>query len=422
MKTLVKGGRVVDPSQDLDGAWDVLIEHGRVLDLVKPGAWRGKAKVIDAAQCVVAPGFVDLHTHLREPGFEGKETILSGSRAAVAGGFTSICCMANTEPVNDIGAVTGYIMAKAREAACKVHPVGAPTICLKGEAIANLGELKAAGVVAYSNDGVPIRSSEIQRRIFELAQQFDMPVLVHAEDPDMAAEGQMHEGFTSTELGLPGNSSAAEEIAVARDVILSRLTGCRLHICHISSAGALDLVRWAKKRKVRVTCEATPHHFTLIDEDVGDYNTLCKVAPPLRSREDRAAIVKGLADGAIDAIATDHAPHGVLLKQVEFDKAACGMIGLETALGLTLRLVEQKKLTLRRAIELLTIGPARIVGLEAGSLAPGKPADLCAFDPAATFVYSADRVRSRSRNTPFLGWELPGAVRFTLVDGRVAYK
>jgi len=420
LKTLVTGGRVVDPSQDLDGFWDVLIDKGKVVDLLKPGA-RHAGAAVDAAGCVVTPGFVDLHTHLREPGFEGKETILSGSRAAVAGGFTSILCMANTEPVNDIGAVTGYIVAKAKEAACKVYPVGATTLCLKGEKIANLGELKAAGVAAYSDDGVPIRNSEIQRRIFELARQFDMAVLVHAEDPDMAAEGQMHEGFTSTDLGLPGIPAAAEEIAVARDILLSQLTGCRLHICHVSSAGALDLIRWAKKRRAPVTCEATPHHFTLIDEDVREYDTNCKVAPPLRGREDRAALIKGLADGAIDAIATDHAPHGVLLKQTEFDQAACGIIGLETALGLTLRLVQQKKLTLRRAVELLTCAPARVVGLDAGSLAPGKAADLCVFDPEAKFVYTVDRIRSKSRNSPFLNWELAGVVRATMVDGRVVY-
>jgi dihydroorotase len=362
-----------------------------------------------------------LHTHLREPGFEGRETIVTGAAAAVAGGFTSICCMANTEPVNDNVAVTGYIRAKAREAACKVYPVAAATVGLKGEAIANFGELRDAGAVAVSNDGVPIRSAELERRILELARQLDLTVLVHAEDPDMVAEGQMHEGPTSTELGLPGIPAVAEEIAVAREMLLARLTGCRVHICHLSTAGGLELLRWAKKKGIPITCEVTPHHFTLIDEDVGDYDANCKMAPPLRSRADRAALIKGLADGVIDAIATDHAPHGVLLKQIEFDRAANGVIGLETALSLTLRLVEAGKLSLTRAIEALTVAPARIAGLPAGSLAPGAPADVCVFDPRERFVYAAERIRSKSKNTPFINWELPGPVKHTLVDGVVAY-
>jgi len=422
LKTLIHGGRVIDPSQNIDAPFDVLIQAGKIVELTAPGKFKGQAKKLDAAGCVVAPGFVDLHTHLREPGFEGRETIFTGSRAAVAGGFTSICCMANTDPVNDNYTITGFILGQARQALCKVYPVGASTIGLKGEAIASLLQMKESGVIAYSNDGVPIRNSELQRRIFELARQAGMVVLSHAEDPDMIADGLMHEGPTSTENGLPGIPDAAEEIAVARDILLAKLTRCRLHICHLSTAGALDLVRWAKQKKIPVTCEVTPHHFTLIDEDVREYDTNCKMSPPLRSRADRAALIKGLADGAVDAIATDHAPHGRIHKQIEFDKAANGIIGLETALGLTLRLVHQKKLTLRRAIELLSTSPAAIVGLPAGALAPGRPADVTVFNPDEEFDYTAARVQSKSRNTPFLGWRLPGVIRYTIVDGKIAYQ
>lgn len=421
MKLLIQNGRVLDPAGKIDESLDVLVERGSILDLVKPGKFRGPAKKIDARGCLVTPGFIDLHVHLREPGFEGKETIESGARAAVSGGFTSICAMANTEPVNDNGTVTGFILAKSKDAACKVYPIGATTIGLQGQAIAGLGGLRDAGVVAYSNDGIPVRNTDIQRRIFELAAQLGMVVMDHAEDADLVADGLMHEGPTSTELGLQGIPPAAEEIAVARDVFLAKLTGCHVHICHISTAGALDLVRWAKRKKLAVTCEVTPHHLTLTDEDIGEYDTNYKMAPPLRSNEDRHALIKGLADGTIDAIATDHAPHGILLKQIEFDKAANGIIGLETALGLTLRLVKTGKLSLMRAIEALTCGPARVVGLNAGVLEPGRPADLVVFDPEATFVYTKERIRSKSKNSPFIGWELPGVIRFTLVDGKIAY-
>lgn len=421
MKTIIHGGRVIDPAQGLDKKLDVVIEKGKVVDLVKPGAVK-QGRLVDATGCVVAPGFVDLHVHFREPGFEGKETIRTGSEAAVAGGFTSVCTMANTQPVNDNSTVTGYILAKARDALCKVYPVGASTAGLAGEKIADLGELREAGVVAYSNDGIPIQNSELQRRIFELARQYGRPVLSHAEDADLVGEGLMNESFTATELGLSGIPAVSEEIAVARDILLARHTGCPVHICHLTTAGALDLVRWAKRKKVPVTCEVTPHHFTLTDEDVGSYDTNCKMSPPLRSHADRAALIKGLADGAIDAIATDHAPHGDLLKQVEFDKAANGIIGLETALGLTLRLVRANKLTLNRAIELLSSSPARILGLPAGTLAVGSAADVCVFDPDATFLYTENNVRSKSKNSPFLNWELPGVVRLTLVDGIIVYE
>ncbi|MDP8225493.1 MAG: dihydroorotase [Candidatus Lernaella stagnicola] len=421
MKTIVTGGRVIDPSQGLDSLFDVVIEKGKVADIVAPGKGGRAKKTIDASGCVVAPGFVDLHVHLREPGFEGKETILTGSRAAVAGGFTTICCMANTEPVNDCSTVTGYILAKAAHAVCKVYPVGAITIDLQGEQIADLGGLCEAGVVALSNDGVPVQNSEIMRRVFELSRQLGMVVLDHAEDADLVGNGLMNESFTSSELGLAGNPSVAEEIAIARSMLLARYTGCHVHICHLSTRGGFELIKWGKRKKIPITCEVAPHHFTLIDEDVGNYNTNCKMAPPLRSREDRAALIKGLADGTVDAIATDHAPHGILLKQIEFDKAANGIIGLETALGLTLRLVQSKKLTLNRAIGLLTNGPADVLGLEAGSLALGRAADICVFDPSSTFVYSTDRIQSKSKNSPFIDWELPGVIRYTLVDGKVAY-
>jgi len=422
LKIIIHGGRVFDPAARIDESLDVLVERGRIVDLLKPGKKTPpNTKALDAQGCLVTPGFIDLHVHLREPGFEGKETIESGARAAVSGGFTRICAMANTEPVNDNGTVTGYILAKAKTAACKVHPIGATTIGLHGQAIADLGGLREAGVVAYSNDGIPIRNTEIQRRIFELAAQQGMVVMDHAEDADLVADGLMHEGPTSTELGLQGIPPAAEEIAVARDVFLAKLTGCRVHICHISTAGALDLVRWAKRMKLPVTCEVTPHHLTLTDENVGEYDTNYKMAPPLRSPADRRALIKGLADGTIDAIATDHAPHGVLLKQIEFDKAANGVIGLETALGLTLRLVQTGKITLARAIAALTSGPARVIGSDAGVLAPGRAADIVVFDPDATFVYTKERIRSKSKNSPFIGWELPGVIKYTLVDGKIVY-
>lgn len=426
MKTIITGGRVIDPAQGLDGKRDVVIEKNKIEAITKPGQGKGKSrgkfKLIDAKGCIVAPGLVDMHVHLREPGYEGKETILSGSQAAVAGGFTSIVCMANTDPVNDNQVLNGFIMAKAKEAACRVFPVGAATVGLKGEQMANLGEMKESGVVAYSDDGNTVMNAEIQRRIFEMAAQYDMPVLVHAEDANLKGDGSMHEGHTSTELGLDGIPAAAEDAMVARDIILSRLTGCRLHIMHVSSGLALEIIRFAKRKKVKVTCEITPHHFTLAHEDIGDYDTNCKMSPPLRSERDRTALIKGIADGAIDSIATDHAPQGILLKQTEFDNAANGVIGLETALGLSLLLVQKKSVPLMRILEMLTIRPAQILRLDVGTLRPGKKADLCIFDPNDTFVYTQDRIRSKSKNSPFIGWELPGPVRYTIVDGKVVYK
>ncbi|HPQ67737.1 MAG TPA: dihydroorotase [bacterium] len=423
MKTLIAGGRVIDPSQGLEGDFDLLIDGKVIAKIDKPGKIKpdGKGKTIDARGCIVAPGLVDMHVHLREPGYEGKETIATGSEAAVAGGFTSLACMANTHPINDKQTVTGYILAKAREAKCKVFPIGACTVALEGLKIADMGEMMEAGVVGFSDDGKTVMNAELQRRIFELAQQLDMPVLVHAEDERLAADGQMHEGAVSTELGLDGRPAVAEEIMVSRDIMLARTTGCRVHIQHISSAGSLELIRWAKSKKLPVTCEVTPHHLTLTDEDIGDYDTNCKMAPPLRSTEDRKALIKALADGTIDVIATDHAPHGILLKMIEFDKAAFGIIGLETALALTLRLVNETKLTLMRAIEALTVAPARILGLDVGTLQVGKAADVCIFQPDKTFVYTPERIRSKSKNSPFINWELPGAVRYTMVDGKVVY-
>lgn len=416
---------MIDPAQNIDGKFDVLIEGKKIVGLAKPGTGKrkigSKAKVIDAKGCVVAPGFIDMHVHLREPGFEGKETVVTGSQAAVAGGFTSVACMANTVPVNDSQAVTGYILSKAKQAVCKVYPIGAATIGLSGEKISDFGELKQAGVVAYSDDGRTVMNAELQRRIMELARWHDMPLLVHAEDQNISADGMMNEGYVSTELGLDGNPAVSEEIMVARDIMLARFTGCRLHVQHISTAGAVELVRWAKKKKVPVTCEVTPHHFTLTEECVGDYQTNCKMAPPLRTVADRAALIKAMADGTIDAIATDHAPHGILLKQIEFDKAANGIIGLETALGLALKLVQKKRLTLPRMVAMLTQAPASILKLPGGTLRENQPADICIFNPDANYVYNADNIRSKSKNSPFINWELPGVVRCTLVDGKIVY-
>ena len=423
MKTVIRGGRIIDPANKIDRVADLLIEDGKIAGLLEPGQDAPGADEIDANGCVVSPGFIDLHVHLREPGFEQKESIRTGTVAAVAGGFTSVVCMANTNPVNDSKATTRFILSQARrKASCRVYPVGAATVGQKGESLTEMGIMKESGVVAISDDGIPIQSSDVSRRVFEYATMFELPVLVHAEDKDIAGNGAMNAGVVSMELGLSGSHKMAEEIHIARDVILAKHTKAHLHVQHVSTGDGMEFIRYAKNRGIKVTCEVTPHHFSLTDADVGWYDSYYKMSPPLRSEADREAMIQALSDGTVDAIATDHAPHEDLSKICEFDRAANGIIGLETALPLTLELVRGKRISLQRAIELLTSGPAAVLGLPGGTLTVGAEADVAVFDPETEWVYSLDQVNSRSHNSPWLDKTLKGKVRFTLVAGEVKYR
>ena len=427
MSKLIRGGRVMDPESGLDELHDILIEGSIIRDLGPPGSLDSKAhastEIIEAKGLWVVPGLIDLHTHLREPGEEYKETILSGSRAAAAGGFTSICCMPNTKPVNDNSAVTDYILRRATEAdLVRVFPVGAVSQGQKGEVLAEYAELKEAGVVAVSDDGQAVMNSQLMRRALEYAQVFNLPVISHAEDRDLAADGVMNEGLVSTRLGLREIPSVAEDVMVFRDCSLARLTGGHLHIAHLSSAGSVELIRQFKALGVKVTAEATPHHFTLTDEALENFDTNLKVNPPIRSSKDLAAIHRGLADGTIDAIATDHAPHSTIEKDVEFDYAAFGMIGLETALPLTLRLVEHGILSPLEALSKLTCNPASILGVELGRLSSGLQADITLIDPLREFTVDVNQFRSKSKNSPFHGWKLKGCAVMVLRDGKVIFR
>jgi len=422
MKILIKGGRVLDPAHEIDGILDVLIEDGKIGRIGK-NLQAADAEVIDAADKVVAPGLIDIHVHLRDPGYEYKEDIVSGTRAAAAGGFTSVACMPNTDPVNDNKTVTHYILRKAQdEGAVNVFPVGSITKGLKGESLAEMGELKEAGCLALSDDGRPVASGEMMRRALEYARPFGLTIISHAEDLSLVGDGVMNEGFTATEMGLKGIPWVAEDAAVARDVMLAEFTGSRLHVAHVSTRGSVAIVRAAKKRGVAVTCEATPHHFTLTEEAVRGYDTNAKMNPPLRSAEDVDAIREGLADGTIDAIATDHAPHHLDEKNVEFNAALNGVVGLETALPLTLRLVNDGVLGLNEAIARLTVGPARALGIPRGTLEVGVPADVTIIDPAAKWTLEAAALHSKSKNTPFDGWKMKGAATHTIVGGKVVWK
>ncbi len=419
---LIKGGRVIDPSQGIDGIRDVLIEKGKIAAIGEKLDAKG-AEVIDAAGKLVTPGLIDIHVHLRDPGLEYKEDIVSGTAAAVAGGFTAVACMPNTKPINDNQVVTRYILDKAaKEGHCRVYPVASITKGLDGESLSEIGELRECGCPAISDDGKPVRNSELMRRAMEYARPFGMTVITHAEDLQLVGEGVMNDGPVATELGLKGIPWVAEDAATARDIMLAEFTGAHLHVAHVSTKGSIELVRQAKARGVRVTCEVAPHHFTLTDEAVRGYNTNAKMNPPLRSEEDRQALLKGLADGTVDAIATDHAPHHLDEKNVEFNLAMNGIVGLETALPLTLKLVADGVIDLNRAVALLTSGPARVLGLEGGSLKVGSVADVTVIDSGLSWKVDAQKLRSKSKNTPFDGWDLKGAAVCTIVGGKIAYR
>ncbi len=424
MNLLIRNGRVVDPANGVDGAADVLLLDGLVSRVGPKLQAPAGTPELDAAGRVVAPGFIDIHVHLREPGYEYKETVATGTRAAAAGGFTAVACMANTKPVNDTRAVTDYIRAQARAGGVvRVYPIGAVTRGLEGRELAELGELAEAGCVAYSDDGRPVMSSALLRRALEYAQAFGKPIVSHAEDAQLAEGGVMHEGFVSTDLGLRGIPAAAEEIMVARDIALSELTGHRVHVAHVSTAAAVRLIREAKARGVPVTGEVTPHHLLLTDEAMRSYDANAKMAPPLRSKRDVEACREALADGTLDAIATDHAPHALADKEVELDHAANGIVGLETAVPLCLtHLVRERVLDLPTLVARLTIGPARVLDLPGGSLTPGAPGDVTVLDLERERTIDPVRFHSKARNTPFGGWRCVGAPWSTIVGGRVVMR
>ena len=439
MNLLIKNARVMDPASGTDARLDVLIEGGKIAEMgpgipeVKVGrgfpgsgsadAGQSQGEVIDARGKVLVPGLIDMHCHLREPGFEYKETIESGSRAGAAGGYTSLACMANTLPVNDNRAVTEYILRQAREKALThIYPIGAVTKELKGESLAEIGELKDAGVVALSDDGKPVMNAGLFRRALEYARGFGLAVISHCEDLSLVGQGVMNEGFVSTSLGLRGVPNAAEELMVLRDITLAELTGASLHVAHISTAGSVRAIREAKARGIIVTAETAPHYFTLSDEAVRGFDPNTKINPPLRTAKDVAAIIAGLKDGTLDAIATDHAPQTAVEKDVEFDYAANGIIGLETALPLTLSLVRGGHLTLMQALEKLTYQPARILGIDKGRLKVGADADLTLIDLDREQVIDVRRFKSKSRNSPFQGWGMRGFGVMTIVGGRIVYR
>ncbi len=424
---LIRGGRVIDPGR-FNGLADVLIENGKIVAVgpnVKIPAGKSGAgpTVVEATGKLVLPGFIDLHVHFREPGFEYKETIQTGTAAAAAGGFTSVCCMPNTNPVNDNQAVTEFILDQARATgSAHVFPVGAITKGSEGKELAEIGELRRSGCVAISDDGRPVMNSLVMRRAMEYALAFDLPVVDHCEDLHLSEGGCMNEGIVSTELGLPGIPAAAEDVQVARNVALAELTGARLHLAHVSTAGSVRMVREAKARGIRVTAEACPHHFSLTEEAVRGFDSHAKMNPPLRTKQDVQAIREGLRDGTIDVIATDHAPHAIQEKEQEFAAAPFGVVGLETALPLTLALVEEGVLSLERAIAALTTEPARVVGLKKGTLAPGADADVVVVDPEAQWVVEPARFRSKGRNTPFAGWKVKGQVALTILNGTIVFQ
>ena len=423
MNLLIKGGRLVDPSQGIDENMDLLIADGVVLEVGLGITAPEGTESVDASGMIVTPGLIDMHVHLRDPGYEYKEDIATGSRSAAAGGFTSVACMPNTSPVIDNKAVTSYIINKAKnEAIVNVFPVGSITKGGKGESLAEMGELKEAGCVAVSDDGRPVVSAELMRRALEYANGVGITVISHSEELSLVGEGVMNEGFISTELGLKGIPWAAEDVAIAREVYLAEFTGAPVHIAHISTAGSARIIRNAKARGVKVTCETAPHYFTLTDEAVLGYNTNAKMNPPLRGAGDVAAMKAGLADGTIDAIATDHAPHHPDEKDVEFNVALNGIVGLETSLPLSLKLVEDGVLDLKALVSLMSCNPAKILGIDRGTLKPGAVADVTIIDPQKSWQVTAEKLESKSKNSPFLGWQMKGAAVYTIVKGQVVHK
>ncbi len=421
---LIRGARVIDPASGKDAPGDVLLVDGKVNAVSTKIGPRDDAEVLDAKGCVVAPGFVDLHVHLREPGREDVETIATGARAAVAGGFTSVCAMPNTDPVTDNQAAVGFIVSQARRAGtARVYPIGAVSLGQKGEQLAEFGELVAAGAVGVSDDGRPVATAHLMRTALEYALSFGIPVIDHCEDVSLSAGGSMHEGLVATRLGLKGIPRAAEDVIVARDIQLAELTTGHLHCAHVSTAGAVELIRAAKARGVRVTAEVTPHHLALTDAACEGYDTNAKMNPPLREPRDVAALRSGLADGTIDCIATDHAPHHYDAKEQEFDNAPFGVVGLETALGVAVtELVDGGVLSLAQLVRCLSTRPAEVAHLPAGTLAQGAPADVVVFDPAAEWTVDPARFFSKSRNTPFAGRKLRGLVRWTIGGGAVVHR
>ncbi|HBI15803.1 MAG TPA: dihydroorotase [Desulfobulbaceae bacterium] len=417
---LFEGGRIIDPQNGTDQERSLLVVDGLFAAAGTPVP--ADARRVDAGGCWLVPGLVDMHVHLREPGQEYKEDIVSGTRAAAAGGFTAVACMPNTQPVNDCMAVTALILERARQGYARVYPVGAISKGSRGEELAEYGEMKDAGVVAVSDDGMPVRDSQLMRRALEYAGDHNLAVISHSEEIALSRHGVMNEGQMATRLGLMGIPAAAEAIMVYREIALAEYTGRPVHIAHISTAMATDLIRTAKARGVRVTAETTPHYFTLTEEAVQGYNTNAKMNPPLRTEADRLAIRQGLADGTFDAIATDHAPHSSLEKELEFDLAAYGIIGLETAVPLALALVREGVIDARRFVELLSVNPARILGVPGGTLGAGTTADLTVINPDQNFVYTLESVVSKSKNSPFLGWSMQGRAVMTMVAGRLMFE
>jgi dihydroorotase len=423
MPIVIKNGRVIDPASQTDRIADVLIVDGRIAG-VAPNLSSPKAEVIDARGMIVAPGFLDIHVHLREPGFEHAETIESGSRAAAAGGFTSVCCMPNTKPVNDSAMVTSYIVEQARSrAVVNVFPIGAITKGSAGEELAAIGAMKSAGAVAISDDGLPVMNARVMRRAMEFAKSYDLPIIQHCEDLNLSAGGDMHEGAQSVRWGLRGIPAASEDVMVARDLLLADLTGARYHVAHISTRHAVAMVEYARRSGLPVTCETTPHHFALCDAEMPPYDSNYKMRPPLRGECDRAAVVEGLVRGAIVAIATDHAPHPGSEKMQEFERCPFGIIGLETALALALEdLVHTGKITLNRMVELFTTGPDSVMRLGRGTLAPGAPGDVTVFSTDVEWTYDVNQSASRSRNSPFDGKTFRGGPMATIVNGAVVWR
>jgi len=418
---LIKNGHVIDPANGVDGQFDLLIEKGKI-SAVKKKISDGSRKIIDAKGKWVAPGLIDIHTHFREPGYEYKETIETGARSAAVGGFTSVACMANTNPVNDCGSVTEFILDKAKSAIVNVHPIGAVTRGLKGEALADIGEMAQLGVAALSDDGKCIMNGSVLRAAMQYASMFGLLIMEHADDNAISQNWSLNEGEVSSDLGLTGAPAIAEDVITARDISIAEYCKAPIHFCHVSTAGCVQLIRHAKDRGVRVTAEAAPHHFSITEDACRGYNTNAKMAPPLRTDSDVTAIIEGLSDGAIDCIASDHAPHSLFEKEVEFDNAAFGIVGLETSLGLSMALVHGGHMTPAKLIEAMSYKPAAIIGIDRGTLKPGAVADVTIIDPGLEWTVDPSKFKSKGRNTPFAGLQLKGKAVYTIVKGKVVNK